>query len=370
MKAPKNIIADVVVAGHICLDIILPFAQEVSDLSSLIVPGRCVTIGDALVTTGGSVANTGQALHQLGISTRLIAKVGNDSFGQSILDILKKNHESLLAGMLIVPGETSAYSIVLSPSGIDRSFLYHPGANDRFVAADISDESLEGARFFHFGYPPEMRQMYAEDGKELKKLMSRVKQRGLCTSMDMANPDSNREAGNIDWRNLLKGVLPYVDIFLPSFEEIYYMLDRSGHRDWRAKNLPVDISLAQSMADELLEMGAAIVVIKLGEKGLLLKSTDDLNRLQESNIEQSELWLNLQIHAPSFVAEVASTTGAGDCSIAGFLAGISKGLTPEEVLKMAAAVGAFSVENMDASTGVPHWDKVKERIAQGWAVHT
>lgn len=73
----------VVVAGHICLDII-------PDLSSLTATQfdkhfrtvRLVQSGLSVFSPGDAVTNTGLALNRLGIKTRLIAKVGADQLGK------------------------------------------------------------------------------------------------------------------------------------------------------------------------------------------------------------------------------------------------------------------------------------------------
>jgi sugar/nucleoside kinase (ribokinase family) len=46
-----------------------------------LLPGGLVEIGPATLATGGCVANTGRALHRLGISTRLLGKIGDDPLG-------------------------------------------------------------------------------------------------------------------------------------------------------------------------------------------------------------------------------------------------------------------------------------------------
>jgi sugar/nucleoside kinase (ribokinase family) len=63
---------DAVVAGHICLDI-FPTFQEASCGCELR-PGALYNVGPALRSTGGAVANTGLALHRLGVSVALWAR--------------------------------------------------------------------------------------------------------------------------------------------------------------------------------------------------------------------------------------------------------------------------------------------------------
>ena len=69
-----------------------------------------------------------------------------------------------------------------------------------------------------------MKKMYINDGQHLAGLMKRVKEKDVATSLDMAAVDPESPAGRADWEKILAGVLPYVDFFVPSFEELCYML--------------------------------------------------------------------------------------------------------------------------------------------------
>ena len=73
------------------------------------------------------------------------------------------------------------------------------------------------------------------------------------------------------------------------------------------------------------------------------------------------------MHAPCFQVPVVGTTGAGDCTIAGFLAGLTKGLALEDATTAAVAVGAFNVESADATSGIPAWSAVEARMHSGAA---
>jgi sugar/nucleoside kinase (ribokinase family) len=365
--------SEVIVAGHICLDVIPTFPDTDRDLSNLFAPGKLVGVGEAIMATGGSVANTGVALHRLGIPTRLMGKVGADKFGETILEILEQVDRSLVKGMIVDEAEETSYTIVISPPGIDRSFLHNPGANDTFLADDIEENELGTARYFHFGYPPIMRAIFSDGGAAFARLMERIKKRGLTTSLDMAFPDPESEAGKLDWRSWLEIVLPQIDIFLPSCDEILFMLDRPAfERLDREGDLTVDYDLLSGLADELLAMGTAVAVLKLGDKGLYIKVSDDLTRLEAMGAGRPGnlgAWQGVELYTPCFQCDVIGTTGAGDCTIAGFLAGLSKDLSPQEVMTMAVAVGGFNVESADATSGIPHWDVVLERVNGAWIKH-
>jgi sugar/nucleoside kinase (ribokinase family) len=352
----------IAVAGHICLDIIPTMQDLPSGSRASLAAGKLYVVGPAVVSTGGTVANVGIALHRLGLPVRLLGKVGDDLFGRAILDVLSGHGRNLADDMIVSRGATSSYSVVISPPGVDRTFLHCPGANDTFRAADLSDKSLAGCRLLHFGYPPLMKRMYADGGRELQRLLRRVKGLGLTTTLDMAMPDPDSPAGRCDWRAILAGVLPYVDFFLPSLEETVQMLRCKPPGD------VLDGDFLAKVADELLGWGVAGVVLKLGAAGLYLKTASDQVRLAACGAIglDSVVWTGREMLAPCFRVQVAGTTGAGDCTIAGFLAGLAKGLPPPQALTAAVAVGACNVERHDASSGIISWRQVQRRISAGW----
>jgi sugar/nucleoside kinase (ribokinase family) len=353
----------VIVAGHICLDIIPTLRTSSRDLSTLLVPGKLVDAGPAVVSTGGAVSNTGLALYRLGLPTTLMGKVGDDPFGRTVLDLVGAEDPSLCRAMRTVRGEPTSYSIVISPPGIDRVFLHCPGTNHTFGAADVGD--LAGARLLHFGYPTLMRRMYRNDGVEMRRIFRRAKRAGLTTSLDMAKPDPASEAGSVRWETWLERVLPEVDVFLPSLDEILYMVDRRASCDGAAPT----VERLRHVADRLIAWGAAVVVLKLGDQGLYLKTSGDPTRLcamGKAGPRDLCAWRGREILAPCFEVRVVGTTGAGDSTIAGFLAGLLEGLSPEDAVTSAVAVGACSVEVSDAVSGIPSWRRVQKRIRAGW----
>ena len=126
---------DVVVAGHVALDVIPDMSGLSGDLISSLRPGTLVTIGPVVASTGGPVSNTGISLHKLGVKTGFMGKVGDDFFGRELLDRFAKIGAS--DSMSVVEGESTSYSLVITPPGVDRMFLHHPGCNDTFGLADV-----------------------------------------------------------------------------------------------------------------------------------------------------------------------------------------------------------------------------------------
>jgi sugar/nucleoside kinase (ribokinase family) len=362
---------EAVVAGHICLDVFPTLAGG----HILFRPGQTIEAGPVVFSTGGPVSNTGLALHKLGVATRLMAKIGTDLFGQAIRQILESHGPGLSEEMILARGEASSYSIILSPPGADRMFIHAPGCNATFGADDVRSEALDTSRLFHFGYPPLMERMYANDGVELAAIFSRVKALGLTTSLDLSMPDPNSAAGRANWHAILRATLPYVDVFLPSAEEILFMLRRQAFDHFAAMwehSRPLDSiepSLIAVLGQELLDMGAKIVALKIGERGLYLRTASimaltQLGRCQVANVAA---WSNRELWSPCFATRVAGTTGSGDATIAGFLLGLLRAMTPEAALSAACAVGACSVEAVDALSGVRSWSETEARLTAGWA---
>lgn len=363
--------ADVIVAGHICLDII-PEIPE-SETSFAFRPGTLTNIGSASTSTGGCVPNTGLALHQLGATTRLLGKIGNDAFGEIVCNTLANTDENLTDGLVVAPNEHTSYSVILSPPGEDRMVLHFPGANETFVTEDVLEDAFSRARVFHFGYPPVMRSMYQDDGENLTHILQRAKSAGLTTSLDMAYPDPASPAGQADWRRILERALPLVDVFLPSLEEVLLMLEPETSeeliQDGSASLAGVSAKRIANLGERLVEMGAGIVGLKLGERGLYLRTSSEERLLGAGpGVPHGKgVWANRELWSTVFEATVVGTNGAGDATVAGFLFGLLKGMSPENALAAACAVGASSVEAADATAGIGSWHRIRERIDRGWA---
>jgi sugar/nucleoside kinase (ribokinase family) len=334
----------VVAAGHICLDV-LPDLSAFGGgrLERALRPGRLLEVGAATLSSGGSAANTGLALQRLGVPVRLAAKIGADPLGRLLQELIEAQAAGLSAGLTIDPEAATAYSIVLSPPGQDRAFLHCPGANATFGAADVPEALLVGAGWLHCGYPPVMARLRADGGAELIALLRRARAAGLGTSLDLCALDA--AAAALDWRAWLRGVLPWVDVFLPSFDELW------------AAQFPGEVcpaletvGLAQlrQISAELLGWGAGTVVIKLGARGLYGRDA------------ASEVW------AAARQVQVIGTTGAGDAAIAGYLAARGRGAGLAVSLATAAAVGAANCEAADALSGIPSWEALAARLAAGW----
>ena len=201
----------VVVAGHMCFDVIPAFGNiTAKEMSEIFVPGKLINMGSVKTSTGGPVSNTGIAMSILGIDVELMGKIGDDYFGQGVLEALKERNAE--KGMIVAKGEDTSYTVVIVPPGFDRIFLHNPGANNTFSSEDLNYDLIRESRLFHFGYPPLMKKMFENEGEELVKVFKKVKEMGVTTSLDMSLPDAKSESGAVNWDNVLKKLLKILKV--------------------------------------------------------------------------------------------------------------------------------------------------------------
>lgn len=349
----------VVVAGHLCLDIVpeMGIASQAT-AAQMFSGGQLTQVGPVALSPGGAVANTGGVLRILGIDAVQTGKVGDDGFGRQVATLLDAPHEGRhlpgRAALVIDPDVATSYTIVLTPPDIDRIYFHCPGANDHYGAEDIDYSLLDGAELFHFGYPPLMAKTFGRNGAELLEIYRRAKDRGVLTSLDMAVADPGSASGRADWRTILQNTLPYVDIFQPSAGEIIQML----HPDWSPQHRRqpsfegFGVDQLSELAAELLEMGAQIVVLKLGGDGLYVRSRE-----------------GGELVSSCYQVELVNAVGSGDATVAGFIAGHVLGRPIATCANLALAVGAQSVAGNHASGLVKELEQIDGQIADGWEKH-
>lgn len=362
----------IAVAGHLCVDITprFPREQPTGTLSQRLMPGKLIHVGNASFSAGGAVANTGLALKKLGNPVILMGKIGADTLGS----IIKQAFHQYQAGEHLIQSsaESTSYTIVIAPPGVDRMFLHHPGCNDTFCLDDLDMDAIGQAKHFHFGYPPLMRNMYLDGSRELVRIFAKVKEMGLTTSLDMAAVDEDSEAGRQDWEQIIKNLLPFVDFFVPSIEELGYMADREKYREWLRRAGEEDLTTVldvgrdiRPLAQTLLGWGAKCVLIKCGAPGIYLRTAGPEIMGQIS--PEFTSWGNLEFFEKSYMPDkILSGTGAGDTSIAAFLKAALDGYPPKQCLQLAAATGACCVATYDALSGLKPFPELIRRIDGGW----
>jgi sugar/nucleoside kinase (ribokinase family) len=264
---------------------------------------------DTLEThVGGNGPNVARALARLGTRVSLGGRVGDDPYGQFLIETLAGEGVDTRA-VRSAPGATGVTLVAVDSSG-ERSFIHHLGANAAVRAEEIDWEWARAHRIFlltsHFVLP-------ALDGAPAAAALQRARELGLRTALDVCWDREGR------WWHTLAPCLPYVDYFLPSEEEARMIADEEE---------------PDQMADFLLRHGCGAVAIKCGERGSYFASRETA------------------FATPAFRVPGAETTGAGDCFVAGFLTGVLRGWDWPTTLRFANAAGAHSVQSVGAVTGM------------------
>jgi sugar/nucleoside kinase (ribokinase family) len=315
----------VILAGHICVDITPGLRSD-----TRIEPGKLFEVGPLTMALGGCVANTGRDLADLGLPVRLHSAVGDDELG-SLVSRLIVDHPGMAGPPRVMKGVKTSYSIVLEPSGVDRTFWHHTGANDSFDGERID---LENCDLLHLGYPPLLPGLLIDDGTPLVALLERARASGVTTSVDLAVVDRNSETGRLNWDRILRRMVAETDVLSPSVDDLTSALGIDE---------PVSGSLVSDLAERLIGWGAAVVMLSSGSGGLLLR-TAGRERLAAGGAALSGLsdaWANVRIEVPPVPVPFAVTTnGAGDAATAGLLYAIAVGMDPRDAGTVASASSA------------------------------
>lgn len=299
---------DVVVAGVAVVDII----GRPIEVQKLPKRGGLQFLDSIMLTSGGNVSNVGIDLQKLGFRTVAMTRIGDDALGRFL------QHHYLASGMRIdgiledATAQTSATIVCVGDDG-ERTFLHTRGCIKNFRATDMLGNLhlVKPSKIFAFGYLG----LLPEVEKDFPMLFQTIKQQ---TSVEILLDT----AGRPDCPpKLMKEFLPFVDYFIPSFEEAVLLT---------GKKQPEEI------VQVFRQAGAPHVVgVKLGKDGCFISYKHEARYIK-----------------PLRVSKVIDTTGAGDAFVAGFLGGILKGRDPFESARIGNAVAADCITALGASTGI------------------
>lgn len=351
----------IIVAGHLCLDLIP--ALHMIPLTDFANAGQLHEVGPMTIALGGAVANTGLSLHVLGADVGLVGLCGDDMIGDLVMHQIAQYADALTRCIHRTDQVATSYSIVVTPGGQDRSFFYFPGTTAALTTQHITPH-LQDAQWLHIGYPPLLKALMVHDAQPLIATLVAAHAHAMTTSIDMVVPDPNATSGQYDWPRLLPMILAHVDVFVPSAAEICAMLRPDDYARWgHTCDAHIDATYANRLCGELLEMGVAVAGIKLGAHGLYLRTAQS-QRLQQA--ELSPALAEQQLWCPSYPVVVRGTVGAGDACYAGLIVALMAGQSLTTVAQLGCAVAACCVEELDAVRGIQSLDATRRRFRIDW----
>ena len=265
-------------------------------------------VADYDLVMGGSCCIFATQAAKLGLKVALLGRVGDDAFGQLILETLSAagvDTQHLAVDRKVRTGVT-----VHMVQGDDRAMLTYPGSSNVLTAAEISADLLAEARHLHYG------SLFLHTGllPHWIDILKRAKRLGLTVSLD-TNWDPS-EAWDID----MDEALPFVDVMLPNENEAMLICG--------AASVPE--------ATQYLCQRVPLLVVKRGAEG-------------------ASAWMARaeSVQLVDAADEGGDGIGAGDSFDAGFLSGWLDGLAIQDCLSIACQCGRAVASQIGGVKGQP-----------------
>lgn len=198
MEHTKSI--DLTCLGILVLDV---FAYTINEFPA---EGTSAYFDSMKLFPGGCAYNTGVDARRLGLSVSIQGKVGNDQFGNVLLESL--NRENISTDKIAKANTNTAFSFVMIPDSGQRRIYNTPGANHTFCLEDIDFDSVKDSKVMHIAGSSLMPKL---DGLPTVELLKFCRENKIITSMD--------PVFKTNIANVIVPALPYLDIFLPNTEE-------------------------------------------------------------------------------------------------------------------------------------------------------
>lgn len=288
---------------------------------AVLYPTEPVTLDDAMtlhLNIGGAESNMAIALCRLGHTASFVSKVGDDPFGARIRATLEREGVDATYVRTDPAAPTGVFFREWLADGARRVYYYRKhSAASRMTPADLLPEMFAGARIVHLtGITPAL-------GPESAATVGRA--------IELAHAAGAQVSFDPNYRARLWSPAEARATLLPLMQAADIIL--MGHED-AAAVLGTDDDEASVRA--ALELGASIVVLKLSERGAIAETHGKRIAVPAAPVER-----------------VVDPVGAGDGFDAGFLAGLLRGASLEDALRLGAQVGAASVAALGDYAGYP-----------------
>lgn len=295
-------------------------------------PGQHLALLDEIrITVAGTAAGTAIDLAKLGAHVIAMGAIGKDEPGDFLVSTYKKygvetDHLSRKDGV-----QTSSSMLLIRPNG-ERPALHVIGANGELSLDDVDLDVIGAADFLHMGGTSLLPKM---DGEPTRRLLEHAKSRGVTTTFDLV------AIRRPDLLDLIEPCLPYVDYFMPGFEEAIMMCGLSDRAD---------------VIRFFLDRGTGHTVFKMGGAG--------------SSIAWLEDGVVREIRIPAFKVPVVDSTGCGDAYCAGFIIGLSQGWDLARSGLLGTAASGLVIQGLGSDAGIVDLQQTLDFMdsAEAWPV--
>jgi sugar/nucleoside kinase (ribokinase family) len=289
----------VIVVGDANVDLVIHLPDRKTDMTQSV----------PQLFGGGSAANTAVALARLGVRTAFTGAIGDDGYGRTVRDDLKKEGIDISGLCTFADAFTPMVIAMIDPGGERHIVVWPPerGADNLLKPDDIDHQQIAGAAWLHTSGMC----LRASPVREAVLYAMRIASKaGVPVSLDL-NLRLELWGWRDDIRETIERAIALSNVVFGSADE---------------EIVPVARVASVEAAAHIISGGARIVVARRGKKGALAASLGGTH------------------HVPAFaVTPVADLLGAGDAFDGGFIAARLAGHDVAESLRWGNAVAALKI---------------------------
>ncbi len=268
------------------------------------------------ITTGGSAANTIHTLACLGASCGYAGEISHDELG-----IVFENefHEKGIATHFSYSNTGTGRAMVMVSPDSERTLATYLGAAAELVPGIFTPELVKPYRYLYVeGY-------LVQDRRLIENILKTGNETGLTVAIDLSS--FNIVAENRDFLQDL--IEKYVDIVFANEEEAFAY---TGFQPEKAAGI--------------ISEQCGLAIVKTGKSGSLIRKG------------------HITLKIEPVPATALDTTGAGDSYSAGFLYGLTRGLSLRKCGDIASLVSSKAVETLGAKIPDHSWPELLRKVGE------
>ncbi|PTG04831.1 ribokinase [Staphylococcus chromogenes] len=272
-----------------------------------VVPQKGETVlGESFFTApGGKGANQAVAAARLGENVHMIGRIGDDDFGQEIVQNFQRNGVDV-THLKVVPNMPSGTAHI-TLADHDNSIIVVPSANHEVTYANIKAQLAELQSCDIVLIQQEI------PAETVEQVLAYCHQHHITSIL---NPAPYREVSD--------AVIAHADYITPNETE--------------------SEALFKGDLEKALERYPNKLIVTIGDKGARYFNGED------------------HITVKGYTREVKDTTGAGDTFNGALAVGLQKEWPLEKAIALANLAASVSVTGMGAQGGMPTWDEIRGEL--------
>ncbi len=275
---------------------------------------------------GGDTSNAAIAAARQGARAGYLSAVGADLFGESLLELWRREGVDTSAVKCCAEAPTGIYFVTHGKEGHSFTYYRAGSAASRISPANVPEPAIAAAKIFHVSAISQAISASAEAA--VAHAMACARRHGVAVSYDT---NLRLKLWPLERaRTAIHAAIAAADIALPSLEDA---------------RLLTGLDEPDAIVDFYLALGAPLVALKMGEAGCLVATRDRRRRI------------------PGHRVAAVDATGAGDTFAGAFLARLAGGDDPLRAATYANAAAALSTTGYGAVDPIPTRAQVKRLLA-------